>query len=182
MAAVAGKIQVVHGTQIGDARLPRRAQPLIGAIHVAEMRLAAAFGHYLAVNDRRLTGHALPGAVGVPGERPLVGMAPARLAVLIEVRQAVEFRMAVGVILVHHVDLQFAESPAKRHLAAGGKVLRREEQYLVAQKRAVQGAKNLVLQLVRQIDAGDLGAQVRRQPSHRKRPGLGGPHAAYHRA
>ena len=105
-------------------------EPLVGAVHVAEVGLAAALGHHLAVNDRRLTGHALPRAIGVPGERALVRMAAARPALLVEVREAVELGIAVGVILVHDVDLQLAEAPAERHLARRGKVLRRKEQDL----------------------------------------------------
>ena len=74
VAPVAREVEVVHGAQVGDARLPRRVEALVGAVHVAEMRLAAALRHDLAVDDRRLPGDALPGAVGVPGQRALVGV------------------------------------------------------------------------------------------------------------
>src|SRR6478735_241301 len=81
MAASARKIEVVHGTQRRDARFPPRVEALVGAVHVAEMRLAAAPRHDLAVDDRRLPATAAPRAVGVPDERALVGMATVRPAV-----------------------------------------------------------------------------------------------------
>ena len=96
----------------------------------------------------------------MPRERALVRMAAARLAVLVEVREPVELRVAVGVVLVHHVDLHFAEAPGEGDLPPRRQVLRREQQHLVAQERLVQAAKHLVVQLVRQLDAGDLGAEI----------------------
>src|SRR5438034_11403541 len=72
VAPRAGKIEVMHGAQPDDARLPRSVEALVRAVHVAEMRLAAALGHDLAVDDRCLAGDSLPRAVGVPGERALV--------------------------------------------------------------------------------------------------------------
>src|SRR5687768_4850161 len=53
---VAREIQVVHGAQTREARLPPRIRAVVGAIHVAKMRLPAALRHDLAVNDRRLDG------------------------------------------------------------------------------------------------------------------------------
>ena len=52
---------------------------------------------------------------------PLSGCLPFGLAVLVEVREPVELGIAVGVILVHHVDLHLAELPRERDLAAGGR-------------------------------------------------------------
>src|SRR5690348_3104215 len=86
VAAIAREVEVVHRPKVRDAPLPRRIEPLVRAVHVTEMRLAAGFGHYLSVDDRRLSRAAAPGAVGVPCERPLVGMAACRIAVLVEVR------------------------------------------------------------------------------------------------
>src|SRR5215813_5329672 len=88
VAPVAREIEVMHGPQAGNARFPLRREPLVGAVHVAEMRLAArtALGHHLAVNDRGLSRDALPGTVGVPRERALVGMLAVRAPLFVEVR------------------------------------------------------------------------------------------------
>ena len=77
----------------------------------------------------------------MPGERALVGMAAVRPAVLVQVREPVELREAVGVILVHDVDLHLAEAPGELDLSAGRQVLRRKEQHLVAKERLVQALK-----------------------------------------
>ena len=116
VAARAREVEVVDGAQAGDALLPRVAQPLVGAVHVAEVRLAAGLGNDLAVDDRRLAGDAPPRAVGVPVQRALVGMLAVGLAVGVEVRQPVQLREAVGVVHRHHVHLHLAELPRERDL------------------------------------------------------------------
>src|SRR4030095_16986496 len=100
---MAREVEVVHGAQTCDALLPCRTEALVCAVHVAKMGLAAAFGHHLAVDDRRLPGDALPGPVGVPGKSALVRVMAARLAVPVEIRQSIELRVAVGIVLVHDV-------------------------------------------------------------------------------
>ena len=135
------------------------------------MRLAAALRHDLAVDDRGLPGHALPGAVGVPRERALVRVVAGRLAVRVEVREPVELRVAVGVVLVHHVDLHFAEAPREGDLPRRRHILRREEQHLVAQEGLVHGAEDLVVHVVRELDARDLGAEIRGQAGGRENIG-----------
>ncbi len=140
------------------------------------MGLTAALRHDLAVDDRGLPGHALPGAVGVPGERALVRVVAGRPAVRVEVREPVELRVAVGVVLVHHVDLHLAEAPREGDLAGWRHILRREEQHLVAQERLVKRAEQLVVHLVRQREAGDLTAEIRSQRPYLQRPWSSGRH------
>ena len=79
---------------------------------------------------------------------PLSGMLAVRLAVLVQVRQPVELGKAVGVILVHDVDLHFAEAAREGHLARRRHVLRRKQQHLVAQERLVDRAEELVAHVV----------------------------------
>ena len=86
-----------------------------------------------------------------------------RLAVFVEVREPVELRVAVGVILVHHVDLHFAEAPGKGDLARRRQILRREQQHLVAQEGLVDGAKNAVIHLGGEVDTGDFRTEVARE-------------------
>src|SRR5206468_880648 len=108
-------------------------------------------------------------AVGVPGERALVGVLAARIAVLVEIRESIKLREAVGVILVHHVNLHFAEVPPQCNLTRRRQLLWREQQYLIAQECLVDGAENLIAYVFGQIDARDLGAELRRQRTCGKR-------------
>jgi len=58
--AGAREIQIVDSAQIRYAFFPCRAEPLVSAIQVAEMRLAAFARNDLGVDDRGLPGDALP--------------------------------------------------------------------------------------------------------------------------
>ena len=143
-------------------------KPLVRAVHVAEVRLAADLGNDFAVDDGRLAGDARPGTVGVPGERSLVRMPAVGLAVLVEIRKPVELGVAIGVILVHHVNLHFAEMPCKRDLRARRHVLWRKQQDLVAQERPVDPLEQFVRNAVRELYPLDLGAEIRRERAHGK--------------
>ena len=88
--AGAREVQVVHCTKAGDARLPGRAQALVAPVHVAEMGFTPFGRGDLRVEDRGLTGDSLPGAVGVPHQRAAVGVLAGRVAVLVQVGQAIE--------------------------------------------------------------------------------------------
>src|SRR5277367_227231 len=131
----------MHRTQVGYACLPSGAQALISPIHVAEMRLAAAFGDDFTIDDRRLTGDSAPGTIRVPFERAFVRVPTVWISILIEVRESIQFRVTIGVILVHHVNLDFSELARELHLAIGRQLLRREYQHLVMQPRAIDRAE-----------------------------------------
>ena len=109
----------------------------------------------------------------MPGEGALVGVVAARPAALVEVGQAVELRETVGVVLVHDVDLHFAEAPGEGDLAGRRQVQRREDEHLVAQKGLVQAAEKGRVEVACEVDAGDLGAQLGRQRADGERPVLG---------
>src|SRR5258708_7884822 len=140
-----GEIQVMHGAQGGDARLPRRIEAFIGPVHVAEVRLSAALRDNFAIDHGRLARDPAPGAVGMPCERALVGMPAVRIPVLVEVRETIKLRMAIGVILAHHVNLQLAEFSSEAHLTIGGKLLRRGQQGPRTDTPPLNGAPNLRL-------------------------------------
>src|SRR5258706_9615068 len=141
-------------------------------VHVAELGLAAALRHDLAVDEGGLTGDSLPGSVGMPRERALVGMASVRPAVLVQVREAIELREPVGVILVHDMDLHLAEAPGELDLPGGRQFLRRKEQDLVAEERPIKALKKGFVHAARQIDAGNLCAEPRRQRANGEGPAL----------
>lgn len=61
--------------------------------------------------------------------------------------------MAVGVVLVHNVDLQLAKSAAESDLARRRQLLRREDEHLIAQERLIEGAENRLRSLARHIEA-----------------------------
>jgi hypothetical protein len=61
------------------------------------------------------------------------------------------------------VDLNFAELSSELDLTIGRKVLRREQQNLIAQPRLIDRAEHLVRNAVRQSYARDLGAEIRCQ-------------------
>ena len=68
--------------------------------------------------------------------------------------------IAVAFVLM---NLHFAEPPRELHLAVGRKLLRREQQHLVAQVCPVNRIEDFVADVLGQLDAGNLGAQVRAQ-------------------
>ena len=144
-------------------------EPLVGAVHVAEVRLAAGLGDDLAVDDRRLAGDAPPRAVGVPVQRPLVGVLAVGLAVGVEVGEPVQLGKAVGVVHRHHVHLHLAELARERDLRRRRQVVRREDEHLVAQEGVVEGAKVVGRDAAREVEAGDLGAEARRQRADAER-------------
>ena len=112
------------------------------------MRFAAFAGDDLGVNDRGLAGDALPRAVGMPRQRALVGMLAVRVAVRIEVGEAVQLRIAIGVVLVHHVDLHLAEMAGEFHLAPRRQFLRAEQQHLISQERLVNRSECLIVHAI----------------------------------
>src|SRR5205807_9524143 len=93
----ARKIEIVHGAQVVDTCFPSGIEALIRAVHVAEMRLATLRRHHLAIDDRRLSGDALPRPVRMPMQRSPVRMAAVGLAVFIEIRESIELGKAVSV-------------------------------------------------------------------------------------
>src|SRR2546426_1122489 len=149
----------MHRTQVGDARFPCGIEAFIGTVHIGKMRLSAALGYHLAIDDRRLASNATPRSVGVPGECALVRMFPVRLSMLVEIRESIELGIAIGVILVHYVNLHFAKASSEHNLAAGWQLLRREEKNLITQKGLVDGAKKLVRNVIGQFHAGNFGTE-----------------------
>ena len=105
----------------------------------------------------------------MPFQRALVGMPAVRVSVRVEIRESIELRVPIGVILVHHVNLQLAEFSREAHLAIGRNVLRWEEQDLVAQPRLVDHRENVIADSIRQAYTRDLGAEPWRQRSQAKR-------------
>src|SRR5436190_19393501 len=101
------------------------------------MRFAPFCWDHLAVDDRRLTGDALPRAISVPMERAPIRMPAVGLALLVEVREAIELRETVGVVLAHHVHLHGTEPPRKRHLPLRRNILRTEQEHLMPQERLI---------------------------------------------
>ncbi len=55
-------------------------------------------------------------------------------------------------VLVHDVDLHFAEAAGEGHLARRRHVLRRKQQHLVAQERLVDRVEELVAHVVGELD------------------------------
>ena len=92
---------------------------------------------------------------------------------LVEVRETIQLRIAVGVVLAHDVDLHFAEVAREGDLSAGRNILRRKEQHLVAQERLIDRAEQVVRHVVGEPDAGEFGAELRRELAHLERQGLG---------
>src|SRR5713101_9990148 len=97
-------------------------------------------------------------------------MPSVRAPLIVEIGEAVELWKAIGVILVHDMYLHFAESPGKLDLSAGREVLRREQQYLIAQVGLIDRVENFVADVICQLDARDLGGEMRGQWTHGKWP------------
>ena len=65
---------------------------------------------------------------------PRSGMLAARFAVLVEVGQHVDFRMAVAVILAEHVDVHLAEIARERDLRRRRQINVAEQDQFVIEK------------------------------------------------
>ena len=105
---------------------------------------------------------------------PLSGCLPSGLPVGVEVRQPVELGEAVGVVHRHHVHLHLAELARERDLRRRRQLVRREDEHLVAQEGVVEGAEVVGRDAAREVEAGDLGAEARRQRADAEgRPGSG---------
>jgi hypothetical protein len=97
----------------------------------------------------------------VPHERPLIRMLAGGISVLVEIGQAIQLRIPVRVVLVHHVDLDFAEPAGELDLAARGQGLRAEQQHLMIQKSLVDGAEQRVVDAGCKLHAYDLSTERR---------------------
>src|SRR5258708_35484229 len=97
-------------------------------------------------------------------------MAAVRIAVLVQIGQPIQLRIAIGVILVHDVDLYLSEGPGKFYLAARRQFLRPEQQNLVAHEGLVNRPEPFVIDAPPKIDTDDLGTE-----DLRERPDLEGP-------
>ena len=74
--------------------------------------------------------------------------------------------MAVGVVHRHDVHLHLAEAACERDLRGRRQVVRREQQHLVAQESGVERGEGGVVERLREVEAFDARAEVRRQGPH----------------
>src|SRR2546423_4063346 len=71
-------------------------------------------------------------------------MPAVRAPLIVEVGEPIQLRKSIGVILVHHVYLHFAESPGELHLPAGREILRRGQQTPLTQKSPIERVEKFV--------------------------------------
>ena len=94
-------------------------------------------------------------------QRALVGMLAGRVAVLIEVREHVDLGIVlVALILVHDMNLDFAEAPRERDLGGGRQVHIAEQDQLVIEKRLVHLAEDAPVYGLGEAHAGDLNPEA----------------------
>ena len=105
----------------------------------------------------------------MPGERPFVRMTPIRLAALVEVRKAKQFRVPIRVVHRHDVDLYFAELAGERDLCRRRQLVRREEEHLIAKESLADPAEDFRRDAFREVDSGDFASKIRRQRTYRER-------------
>ena len=171
VAARAREIEIVDGVASLDRRPDRGGQQLVGGIHVGEFGFAAFARHDLRIHHGGLAGALLPGAVGVPKERAAIRMLAARIAVLVEVGQHVDFRvLLVAVILAEHVDLHLAEIAREGDLGRRRQIDVAEQDQLVVEKGFIDLLEQRRRHRLRQRDAGDLAAKHRMQRRDLERP------------
>ena len=110
MAAGAREVEIVDGAATLNPGFHRRGQQIIGRIHIRKFSFPADLRHNFRIHHRCLPGALTPRAVSVPIQRPPIRVLAARIAVLVEVGQHVDFRVfPIPVILAQHVDLHLAE-------------------------------------------------------------------------
>ncbi|MDH3770173.1 MAG: hypothetical protein OET79_04175, partial [Nitrospirota bacterium] len=158
-----GKVEIVDRAQRRQVLLRRVVQRFIGVVHADEPGFTTLVWHTLGIEQRGLTGAARPGTIGVPMDGAFVRVFAGGLAVLVQIGEIVDLGMAGGVILVHHMHLNRAETAGEHHLIAGLQILPTEQQELVLQERLVNPIEERVLHRRRQIDVDHLDPERRAQ-------------------
>src|SRR5580704_15157058 len=156
-----GPARAVYRRHVAEHRLHAVRQRVIGEVLAGKHRIAANRRH-LASIEHRAQGRSLEIAdIGVP--------AAAEIARLVFLLTDFEDLLVVGHTLDEFMDLQLAEAAAEGEVLVGGQVLVAEEDHLVVGERVADFADRRVIELLRQVDAGDLGAERPRNPVHRNR-------------
>ena len=100
----------------------------------------------------------------MPVQRAPVRVLAARIAVLVEVGQHVDFRMVfVTVVLAEHVDLHLAEIARESDLSRRRQIDIAEQDQFIVEKGFINLGEHRWRYRFRQRDAGDLAAQHRMQ-------------------
>lgn len=169
------KIQVVYGASSINALFPARAESFQRAVHITEMRLPTRFRNDFTVNDGCLAGKRTPRAVGMPHQCSFVGIAAIGPAILSDVGQTVQLGVIVSVILVHDVNLYLAEMAGELHLTSRRKILRSEQEDLIAEEGLIDRCEQGIIDALREVYIENPCTEIWRQRAYLKRPvhGLG---------
>jgi len=163
-AAVAGletrHVEVVQHAQRAESLALGGAERLVGADHVGEQSVAAMRRHLLGVEQRRERRDPVERAVAVPEQRAEVGMHGVGLAVGSDVGEFEDLRVLGLVILVEHMDFEFAEVAREGDMRGGRQRLVADEQEAVAVKRIPERARDRRRKRHGDIDASRLDAEV----------------------
>ena len=152
-AAARGARDVVLGREAVEQLLHRRRERVAGRVHAREHRVAAVARDLDGAQDRAEGGALRVGVVGVP----VVGAVAAG-------RDLVE-HVDLGIVVVLRLegrDLDRAEMPREGDVVRLRQVLVAEEEHEVGVERVAERFDGLVREGLRQIDAADLGADLRR--------------------
>ena len=98
-------------------------------------------------------------------------MPAVRVALGVEIGKAIQLGISVRVVLVHHVNLQFAEAAPELDLTIRRQILPVEQQHLILEKRAIDGVEQRNVHAACEVDIENLGAERGRQPADAERPG-----------
>src|SRR5262249_44670118 len=149
----------VNGLEPVDVSLGFVGQIIIGVVHIDVLRIAAAGGE---LEGERHGGLGRAGVVGVVGVERLAGNdAPAVLDLV--VGNVVHAGMTRHVALLLVVQLNLAEEPRSGLELVGPKVLLAHHQHMMLGECAAQHRAVIGVDWMREVEAGDLDAGVRRQ-------------------
>src|SRR5499427_6421964 len=157
--AVAAAVDVLAFVERGavlEQALNGLGQRLVGRVHAREERVAAHWGQLVHVED------AAHGRLGIAGDVRVPHLARYVLRVLVRVDDE-ELRMALHEAGSGGVDVELAEAPAEGLVLLGGEVLIAEEDDPVVDQAVVDLLEGRLGQRLREVDAADHGAHMRRE-------------------
>ena len=89
-----------------------------------------------------MSGDTLPRAIGVPCQRAFVWVLAIGLALGVQIGESIQFWKSIGMVLVHHMDLNFTKTLSQLHLLGWRNILRWKQKDLVLQERLVNAGKD----------------------------------------
>src|SRR5262245_5379445 len=156
VAAAVHVLALVERGAVLEEALRRLGQRLVGRVHAREERVAAHRGQLVHVED------AAHGRLGIAGDVRVPHLARHVLRVLVRVDDE-DLRMTLHQAGSGGVHVELAKAPAEGLVLLGGEVLIAEEDDPAVDQAVVDLLEGRLGQRLREVDAADHGAYMRRE-------------------